>query len=377
MNNFHILEINQSRGYVYIEDISDEGNIGIEESAVDVTRFIYEKYNNFLHEFSSSVSLPEDATDEEKQKFEEYCTNMISQNLNELRIVARNKYGEIKELVQENGNFKELKGEPKDIKSNVICGKCNKTLSNNDSPVNMYVSIPIDEVEYIKDNNIENDEPIPCKYDNVIVLNINIENGQILNWTIGVSANVLLNAENKGTYYLENSKGDIVAILQNEYVPSILRINDPTNINYVNIDVDENGFIENYQKDFSDFENEEILDHNEWFSKSKHIKNVEIKKSTINNNFEKIVSTLILKFRGKNCIIKHTIINMYEIHLTIFDDANELISTFIYTYNKNSNNIDFNYTMGVNQQNINIFNTSELNNIHNIVKNFMNENINI
>ena len=93
----------------------------------------------------------------------------------------------------------------------------------------------------------EEGELIPCKQtikeEQLWCPIIDIELGVITNWPNGIEASIHYKVVDQGSYVLKDEKGEIVAKIENDYVPTIM---DPTGDgygDYVIFDVDENGKI--------------------------------------------------------------------------------------------------------------------------------------
>ena len=103
-------------------------------------------------------------------------------------------------------------------------------------------------------NDIEDTEGtlIPCKKGDRWQPEIEIETGKILNWEQGKKADIHYKVCDDGKYSLKDEKGKIV-YTQMATVPDILAINDNGYGDYIIMQVDENGFIKDWNKDI-DFE---------------------------------------------------------------------------------------------------------------------------
>lgn len=102
----------------------------------------------------------------------------------------------------------------------------------------------------------ENGDLIPCREGDYWKPLIDLQSGQIVNWKKGVSAQIHYKVCDDGTYALldENYK-EIVSIT--DYVPSIMSPKESGYGDYVIMDVNEDGFIQNWTADLSKFENVE------------------------------------------------------------------------------------------------------------------------
>ena len=114
-------------------------------------------------------------------------------------------------------------------------------------------------VRYYEDatvNDIEDTEGtlIPCKNGKRWQPEIEIETGKILNWEQGKKADIHYKVCDAGKYSLKDEKGEII-YTQNSYVPTFLDCTPEKDAcgDYIIFQVDENGFIINWDKDI-DFE---------------------------------------------------------------------------------------------------------------------------
>ena len=80
---------------------------------------------------------------------------------------------------------------------------------------------------------------------------IDIDNGTIQDWEIGKSVSIYSKLRDEGSYFvLDNDYNEIASIKQN-YVPNFLgKYGD-----YLELTINENGKVENFEFDFTDFEN--------------------------------------------------------------------------------------------------------------------------
>lgn len=76
---------------------------------------------------------------------------------------------------------------------------------------------------------------------------IDIESGQITNWTKGISANVHYKVCDDGIYTLLDSEGNGIIVIDG-YVPEIMCPADAGYGDYIIMDIDENGFIQGWNK---------------------------------------------------------------------------------------------------------------------------------
>lgn len=106
-------------------------------------------------------------------------------------------------------------------------------------------------------NDTENGENIPCKNGGLWSPHIDIETGKILNWKQGVKAEVHYKVVDCCGYELLDEEGNIVVSKEDGYVPETLAPKERGYGDYIIMDIDENGQIDKWDFDWSDFENSE------------------------------------------------------------------------------------------------------------------------
>lgn len=97
---------------------------------------------------------------------------------------------------------------------------------------------------------------IPCREGDMWRPVIDIDQGLITNWTIGVTASIHYKICDEGCYQLINDKGDVVAEKEG-YVPKCMSPKEDGYGDYIIMDIDEKGYIKNWKKDFSDIGEDE------------------------------------------------------------------------------------------------------------------------
>lgn len=98
-----------------------------------------------------------------------------------------------------------------------------------------------------------NGDLIPCRVGDYWCPVIDIDSGVILNWSKGVKAEVHYKVCDDGSYYLKDVDGNVALSIENDYVPSILCPKENGFGDYIIMDVDEDGKIENWKADIKDF----------------------------------------------------------------------------------------------------------------------------
>jgi hypothetical protein len=103
----------------------------------------------------------------------------------------------------------------------------------------------------------ENGEIIPCKEGKLWKPVIELETGKILNWQQGIKADVHYKVCDNGSYFVKDAEGNTILSIEQGYVPSILFPKKSGYGDYILLDIDENGFIQDWKADLSDFISED------------------------------------------------------------------------------------------------------------------------
>ena len=109
-------------------------------------------------------------------------------------------------------------------------------------------------VRYWEDSKIngmdtpEDGAGFPCKNGDRWQPVIDIDSGKIINWEIGVVANVHFKVCDDGCYYLLDANDNTIAEIIDDYVPRILCPKENGYGDYIIMDIDENGFIKDFDK---------------------------------------------------------------------------------------------------------------------------------
>lgn len=93
----------------------------------------------------------------------------------------------------------------------------------------------------------ENGDNIPCKVGSTWRPKINIDNGIIENWEQGKTANVHYKVCDACSWELIDDEGNEIHKVVDEYVPSILYPKENGYGDYIIMDIDENGVIEDWE----------------------------------------------------------------------------------------------------------------------------------
>lgn len=93
---------------------------------------------------------------------------------------------------------------------------------------------------------------IPCRNGDMWCPIIDVDNGRIINW-IGQDAEIHYKVCDAGTYQLVDKDGNIHLEIDNYYVPSCMCPGGDGYGDYIIMNVDDLGNIENWDTDFEDF----------------------------------------------------------------------------------------------------------------------------
>lgn len=103
----------------------------------------------------------------------------------------------------------------------------------------------------------ESGETVPCKKGDLWCPFIDVDSGMILEWPKGTTAKIHFKVCDEGTYHLHDESGSIVLSIEEDHVPSILCPKESGYGDYIIMDIDENGKIQNWKADISSFIPEE------------------------------------------------------------------------------------------------------------------------
>ena len=96
----------------------------------------------------------------------------------------------------------------------------------------------------------------PCKDGDRWKPIIKIETGEIVNWDKGNKAEMHYKVCDDGLYTLIDDKGEMVKAIDG-YVPSLMCPKENGYGDYIIMDIDEDGMIQDWKCDLSDFQNED------------------------------------------------------------------------------------------------------------------------
>jgi len=117
-------------------------------------------------------------------------------------------------------------------------------------------------VRYYEDatvNGVEDTEGdlIPCKQGELWCPIIDIDSGVITNWKQGVKAEVHYKVCDAGSYYLQDTEGNTVLSIEQDYVPKMMCPKESGYGDYIIMDIDENGKIANFRQTLDGFVDED------------------------------------------------------------------------------------------------------------------------
>ena len=117
------------------------------------------------------------------------------------------------------------------------------------------------EVRYWDDSEVdgksdtENGDNMPCKIGEIWSPEIDIETGVILNWKKGKTANIHYKVCDLCGFELKDTKGNTILKEEDGYVPETLSPKERGYGDYIIMDIDSNGKIDNWRFDIDDFLN--------------------------------------------------------------------------------------------------------------------------
>lgn len=93
------------------------------------------------------------------------------------------------------------------------------------------------------------------KLNNQMYIKIDVDTGQILNWPVGIEANLnCLKVVDEGTYILFDSKDNMVSYHDYRYIPKCLEIDDNGFGDYFMFHVNKDGYIINWKFGKTEYE---------------------------------------------------------------------------------------------------------------------------
>ena len=95
----------------------------------------------------------------------------------------------------------------------------------------------------------------PCRIGDAWAPEIEVDTGVIMNWEAGKTADIYFKVCDGGVYKLIDTNGNVV-VEKEGYVPSLLSIGDKGYGDYIILNVDSDGKIQNWKPDLSSFHEE-------------------------------------------------------------------------------------------------------------------------
>jgi hypothetical protein len=111
-------------------------------------------------------------------------------------------------------------------------------------------------VRYWEDGEIDGEQDTkgnltPCRQHECWCPEIDVDSGMILNWKQGVKASIHYKVCDEGVYKLKDSQGNVLAE-KDGYVPSCMSPKESGYGDYIIMDIDENGQIQDWSFDVND-----------------------------------------------------------------------------------------------------------------------------
>ena len=126
--------------------------------------------------------------------------------------------------------------------------------------VRYWVDAVINGIEYSDDSDeddVNSKASTPCVNGELWMPEIEIETGKILNWKQGVTAEIHYKVCDQCGWQLKDEKGEIVLSAEDGYVPETLSPKENGYGDYIIMDIDRDGKIDNWNFDIEDFYNSE------------------------------------------------------------------------------------------------------------------------
>ena len=99
----------------------------------------------------------------------------------------------------------------------------------------------------------EDGDNVPCKVGNDWMPIIDIDGGKILNWRLDTTAKIHYKVCDQCGWKILDKSGDVILELEEGYVPDTLCPSDNGYGDYIIMDIDEDGFISDWEFDIDDF----------------------------------------------------------------------------------------------------------------------------
>lgn len=109
----------------------------------------------------------------------------------------------------------------------------------------------------INGQSTEKGDLVPFKKGDLWCPIIDIDTGIIKNWPQGTTAKIHFKVCDCGSYYLKDEQGNTVLSIEDDYVPKIMCPKENGYGDYIIMDINENGKIQNWKPDISSFQPED------------------------------------------------------------------------------------------------------------------------
>ena len=109
----------------------------------------------------------------------------------------------------------------------------------------------------INGESTEEGELVPFKKGDLWCPIIDIDSGIVKDWPQGTTAKIHFKVCDCGSYYLKDEEGNTVLSIEGDYVPKIMCPKENGYGDYIIMDIDENGKIQNWKADISSFQPED------------------------------------------------------------------------------------------------------------------------
>ena len=98
----------------------------------------------------------------------------------------------------------------------------------------------------------EDDYTIPCREGNMFNMTIDLDAGQVLNWVGSNEVYFHLKVCDAGQYYLYDNENNLIAEIDDGYVPSGVSHGDSDYGDYIIMKIDSNGYIQDYTRSINE-----------------------------------------------------------------------------------------------------------------------------
>lgn len=98
----------------------------------------------------------------------------------------------------------------------------------------------------------ENGDKVPCKNSELWTPIIEVDTGKIINWVNGVKADIHYKVCDEFSCKIVNPNGEVLLSVEDAYVPECLCPKESGYGDYIIMDIDEKGYIQNWKFGISD-----------------------------------------------------------------------------------------------------------------------------